>query len=196
VRTSKLTQYAMSVKYYNISESSRFDTNWDLIFVSNTARKPAKPVTDTQAICLPSEKPWTCPVAELSGTRHRSVRTNQSRSWVVTFMSGLNLRACDPSAHTWALALIRIACHSQPLQGPWRFTDLLTRGAKSDAIPLTSTKPTSMIILYCRPNPCSRTMALRSTQPRTEMSIRNLPGSKGRSARKADNLTAICEPTV
>jgi hypothetical protein len=27
VRTSKLTQYAMSVKYYNISESSRFDTN-------------------------------------------------------------------------------------------------------------------------------------------------------------------------
>jgi hypothetical protein len=30
-------------------------------------------------------------------------------------------------------------------------------------------------------------MALGSTQPLTEMSTRNLPGGKGRSARKADN---------
>jgi hypothetical protein len=30
----------------------------------------------------------------------------------------------------------------------------------------------------------------------TEMSTRNLPGGKGRSARKSDNLTAICEPIV
>jgi hypothetical protein len=30
----------------------------------------------------------------------------------------------------------------------------------------------------------------------TEMSIRNLIGGKGRPARKGDNLTAICEPTV
>jgi hypothetical protein len=37
-------------------------------------------------------------------------------------------------------------------------------------------------------------MALGSTQPLTEMSIRNLPGGKGRPARKADKLTAICEP--
>jgi hypothetical protein len=36
-------------------------------------------------------------------------------------------------------------------------------------------------------------MALGSTQTLTEMSTRNLPGSKGRPARKADNLTAICE---
>jgi hypothetical protein len=34
-------------------------------------------------------------------------------------------------------------------------------------------------------------MALRSTHPLTEMSTRNLPGGKGRPARKADNLTAI-----
>jgi hypothetical protein len=34
------------------------------------------------------------------------------------------------------------------------------------------------------------------TQPLTEMSIRNLPGVKGRQAHKADNLTAICEPIV
>jgi hypothetical protein len=39
-------------------------------------------------------------------------------------------------------------------------------------------------------------MALGSTQPLTEMSTRNRPGGKGRAARKADNLTAICEPIV
>jgi hypothetical protein len=39
-------------------------------------------------------------------------------------------------------------------------------------------------------------MALGSTQPVTEMSTRNLPGDKGRPARGADNLTAICEPIV
>jgi hypothetical protein len=39
-------------------------------------------------------------------------------------------------------------------------------------------------------------MALGWTQPLTEMSTRNLPGVKGRPARKADNLTAICEPIV
>jgi hypothetical protein len=36
-------------------------------------------------------------------------------------------------------------------------------------------------------------MTLGATQPLTEMSTRNLLGSKGRSAHKADNLTAICE---
>jgi hypothetical protein len=42
-------------------------------------------------------------------------------------------------------------------------------------------------------------MALGSTQLLTEMSIRNLPGGGGgkrRPGRKADNLTAICEPPV
>jgi hypothetical protein len=42
-----------------------------------------------------------------------------------------------------------------------------------------------------------RTVALGSTQPLTEMSTRNLPGGgKERLARKADNLTAVCEPIV
>jgi hypothetical protein len=36
-------------------------------------------------------------------------------------------------------------------------------------------------------------MALWSTQPLTETNTRNLPGGKGRPARKADNLIAICE---
>jgi hypothetical protein len=39
-------------------------------------------------------------------------------------------------------------------------------------------------------------MALGSTQSLTEMSARNLPGGKRRPVSKADNLTAICEPTV
>jgi hypothetical protein len=39
-------------------------------------------------------------------------------------------------------------------------------------------------------------MALGSTQRRTQMRTRNLPGGKGRPARKADNLTAVCEPIV
>jgi hypothetical protein len=37
-------------------------------------------------------------------------------------------------------------------------------------------------------------VALGSTQPLTEMSTGNIPGSNGRPARKAVNLTAICEP--
>jgi hypothetical protein len=39
-------------------------------------------------------------------------------------------------------------------------------------------------------------MTLGQTQSLTEMSTRNIPGGKGRPARKADNLTAICEPIV
>jgi hypothetical protein len=38
-------------------------------------------------------------------------------------------------------------------------------------------------------------MTLVSTQPLREMSTTNIPGGKGRPARKAD-FTAICEPTV
>jgi hypothetical protein len=39
-------------------------------------------------------------------------------------------------------------------------------------------------------------MALESTQPVRDISTRNLPGGEGRPLRKADNLTAICEPIV
>jgi hypothetical protein len=46
------------------------------------------------------------------------------------------------------------------------------------------------------PNPSSRTMALGSTKPLTEMSTRNLSGGKKRPARRADNLAAIYVPIV
>jgi hypothetical protein len=39
-------------------------------------------------------------------------------------------------------------------------------------------------------------IALGSTQPLTEMSTGNLPGDKERPSRKADDLIAICEPSV
>jgi hypothetical protein len=46
------------------------------------------------------------------------------------------------------------------------------------------------------PNPSSRTMALGSTHPLTEMSTRTLPRGKKRPALKADKLAAIYEPNV
>jgi hypothetical protein len=49
---------------------------------------------------------------------------------------------------------------------------------------------------FNRTNPSSRTMALGSTQPLTEMSTSNLHAGKGRPTRKADNLTAVCELIV
>jgi hypothetical protein len=50
------------------------------------------------------------------------------------------------------------------------------------------------VFLLNWPNPSSRTTALGSTRSLTEMNTRNLPVDKRRPARKADNLTAICEP--
>jgi hypothetical protein len=46
------------------------------------------------------------------------------------------------------------------------------------------------------PNPSSHTMVMGSTQPLTEMSTRDHSRGKGRPARKAVNLIAICEPIV
>jgi hypothetical protein len=50
--------------------------------------------------------------------------------------------------------------------------------------------------LFNLPDHSSRTMALESTQPLTEMSTRNLPGGKKQPARRADNFAAISEPNV
>jgi hypothetical protein len=66
---------------------------------------------------------------------------------------------------------------------------MLQAGRSRDRIP-------DEVDFFNLPNPSSRTMALGSTQPLTEMSTRNIPGDEGRPARKADNLTAICEPIV
>jgi hypothetical protein len=60
--------------------------------------------------------------------------------------------------------------------------------------------PDKVIGIFDWPNPSSRTMALESTQPLTEMSTKNLPGSKRRPKRKADkshrHLWAECLENV
>jgi hypothetical protein len=56
--------------------------------------------------------------------------------------------------------------------------------------------PDQVIGFFNWTNPSSPTCALGSTQPLTEMSARNLLGGRGRPARKADDLAAICEPIV
>jgi hypothetical protein len=49
-------------------------------------------------------------------------------------------------------------------------------------------------IFFNLPNSSSPTMTLGSTLPLIELSTRNLFGGYWRPARKADNLTVICEP--
>jgi hypothetical protein len=56
--------------------------------------------------------------------------------------------------------------------------------------------PDEVIEFFTWPNPSSRIMALGLTQPLTEMSIRNLPGGKGRLECKADNLTAVYDTII
>jgi hypothetical protein len=56
--------------------------------------------------------------------------------------------------------------------------------------------PDEIIGFFMWLNLSSRNMALGSTPPLTEMSTRNLPRDTGLLARKADNLTAICEPNI
>jgi hypothetical protein len=51
--------------------------------------------------------------------------------------------------------------------------------------------PDKVIGFFNWPNPSSVIMARGSTQPLTEVSTRNLPEGKGRSAHKTYNLTAI-----
>jgi hypothetical protein len=56
--------------------------------------------------------------------------------------------------------------------------------------------PDEVIGFFSGPNPSSRTMVLGSTQSLIEMSTRNFPEVNGWPARKADNLTTICELIV
>jgi hypothetical protein len=56
--------------------------------------------------------------------------------------------------------------------------------------------PMRSLIFLNLTKPYSRTMALLFTQPLTEMGTRRYVWGKVRPARKADNITAICEPIV
>jgi hypothetical protein len=61
---------------------------------------------------------------------------------------------------------------------------------------VAGSNPDEVSVFFNCPKPSSRTMALCSTQPLTEMSTRNPSGCKGWPARKAGNLTTSCEPIV
>jgi hypothetical protein len=50
------------------------------------------------------------------------------------------------------------------------------------------------IFFFNLPNPSSWTMALGLTQPLTEMITEDISGANVQQVRKADNITAICEP--
>jgi hypothetical protein len=54
--------------------------------------------------------------------------------------------------------------------------------------------PEDVIEIFNLPIPSCRTVALKSTQPLTEMSTKYLSWGKGRPARNVENFTAICEP--
>jgi hypothetical protein len=56
--------------------------------------------------------------------------------------------------------------------------------------------PYEVIGFFIWPNPSSHTTTPGSTQLLLEMSTRNLPDDKWRPARKAGNITAICQPIV
>jgi hypothetical protein len=85
----------------------------------------------------------------------------------------------------WAECSV-LACAYRPLD----FERIITNRMVTGSI------PDEVIGFLNWPNPSSRTMVLQSTQFVTETSTRNLPGGKRRPGRKADILTAICEPIV
>jgi hypothetical protein len=77
------------------------------------------------------------------------------------------------------------------LRGEW----IKQRGRAGGCSPSTylniiSASRTTFVVLWFM------SMSLGSTQPLIEVSPGIFLGGKGRPARKADNLTAICEPIV
>jgi hypothetical protein len=66
----------------------------------------------------------------------------------------------------------------------------------SDIRKVAGSIPDEVTGLFNWTNTSNRNMALESTQPLTEMNTRNLPEGKWRTAHKANNFTAICEPIV
>jgi hypothetical protein len=105
--------------------------------------------------------------------------------------------------HRTQCAIVAITCEPQNQQATCLIfhTIITIQGARGSVVGLGTTLQAGRsrdripdeVDFFNLPNPSSRTMALGSTQP---MSTRNIPGGERRPARKADNLTAICEPIV
>jgi hypothetical protein len=98
----------------------------------------------------------------------------------------------DEDYHTpaWSTSWLRRSTLRKPIYGGG-FNSWLRHYATSRKV--AATIPDEVIGFFNWPNPSSRTMALGSTQPLTQMSTRNFPGDEGRPARGTAKLTAICE---
>jgi hypothetical protein len=106
-------------------------------------------------------------------------------------IGGRNVFMCDYRRGFWIvwLDLLTTYTYTWTRGSVVGWGTMLQAGRSRDRIPMRW-------ILFNWSNPSSRTMTLGSTQSLTEKSTRNLPGGKGRPARKADNFTAICESIV
>jgi hypothetical protein len=70
------------------------------------------------------------------------------------------------------------------------------RGSVVTSIKVAGSLPDEVIGFLHLTNISSHTIHQEYTQPLTERSTKDLPWGKQRPARKADKLTAICEPSV
>jgi hypothetical protein len=130
---------------------------------------------------------------------------NFTRPWyrIIIFMFPLKIRAkilvnLLATARSWynQIEVQKRSWFSRLLSSKWgtRWRSWLMHYATSRKI--TGSIPDEVIGIFNWPNPFNRPTALGWTQPLTEMSTRNLPGSNWRSALKAEILNAICEPIV
>jgi hypothetical protein len=87
----------------------------------------------------------------------------------------------------------RIGCTGRHAIGDDIFCSFYTATYYATSRKVEDSVPDEVIWFFNWPNPSSRISVLGSSQPLTEISIRDLPEGKGRQACKADNLTAICK---
>jgi hypothetical protein len=97
------------------------------------------------------------------------------------------------SASEWACILVKYNLMSRPVihvsSRSTRWRSCLRHYATNRKV--AGSIPDEVIWFFNWPNPSSHTMALGSTQPLTEMSMRNLPGDKRRPARKLTSPPSV-----
>jgi hypothetical protein len=122
-------------------------------------------------------------------------KSAQSPLWVRQIRPGLKaLKAVTTEQGDEVAMLLEVLCSNLGQNSGHHDWGLSWLSSVPSGKPVAGSSPDE-VDLFNWSNPTSRTMALGSTQPLTEMSTRNVPGGKGRPAHKGD-LIAICEPIV